>query len=995
MKILRILLRVFPAPRRRLTVLSVLPLVIFLAVFLGVWFLLEMRGIVRFSSTRPLLLLLVTPWVWWMSFAGLSGLSRLRALLSLITRLGLVGVFIMLLAEPRAVRRSDILSTVYALDVSDSIGEVAQERALEYVTKTVSGKPEKDEVGLVVFGRNAAVELPPRITFTFEVINSRIAKDSTNIEKGLSLAGAILPEENQGRIVLISDGAQTEGNLVQVLDELKAREIVVDVLPVEYDYTDEVWLEKLDLPRFVKVGETYEASIILSSLRGGTGKLRLTENGETIFSREVNFNPGKNRYTLPLYLRGPGYYEYTATIHPPGGKDGWEENNKAINYLYLKGRGKVLVVTDPGFDSEARDWETLVETLKRTGRVVEVCLAYEFPRDALSLMPYDAVIFVNVPADAVDVISQTALRDAVYNQGTGFLMVGGKNSFGPGGYHRTKVEEILPVTMDISQKKVLPKGALAIILHTCEFAQGNEWGKRIAKEAMKVLGARDEIGVLAYSGGDRWLFPLTPAGQYNQLVKLINRAQIGDMPSFATTMRMGLTGLKASDAAMKHMIIISDGDPSPPTPKLINSFKAAKVSISTVAINPHGGSDVSMMQSIAASTGGRYYYPKNPRKLPSIFIKEAKTLKRSMIQNRVFTPLTEFPSGILKGIEAIPQLRGYVLTTPKAPYTVILKAPKEEGEDEENPVLAVWRCGLGKTAAFTSDLSPNWGKEWVTWDRYKAFVNQLMTDISRVERKSDLHMRSFAAGSNAIVVVEDHSKQGSLLEIVARVAGPRQKMKTVELKQVGPGRYQGKFALWGKGQYQVAAQGVGDGRSERCLSGFAVPYSSEYMRFRSNPMVLERIVHHTGGRILTGQETGEQIFGQQRRPKDSSRPIHDWFLIALSLLLLLDVGIRRIQIDLSVILSAFRRKKEASGETLGALLRLKERIKFTAQKKEEKELSAPPPVKPPASGVKEKAPTGEAAKAKEPQEEEGKKEPLSTTQRLLERKKKWKREDRG
>ena len=39
----------------------------------------------------------------------------------------------------------------------------------------------------------------------------------------------------------------------------------------------------------------------------------------------------------------------------------------------------------------------------------------------------------------------------------------------------------------IDQSGILPKGALVIILHTCEFAEGNTWGKRVAKEAIRVL----------------------------------------------------------------------------------------------------------------------------------------------------------------------------------------------------------------------------------------------------------------------------------------------------------------------------------------------------------------------------------------------------------------------------------------------------------------------------------------------------------------------------
>ena len=153
------------------------------------------------------------------------------------------------------------------------------------------------------------------------------------------------------------------------------------------------------------------------------------------------------------------------------------------------------------------------------------------------------------------------------------------------------IEDILPVSMDVSQKKVLPKGALAIILHTCEFAEGNTWGKRITKQAIKVLGAQDEVGVLAYtSTGEQWLFELTPAGEYESLVPLINGAQIGDMPSFQNTMSLGLRGLLKSDAATRHMIIISDGDPQPPTPALVKEFLDGQVSVSMVAIFPHGGS---------------------------------------------------------------------------------------------------------------------------------------------------------------------------------------------------------------------------------------------------------------------------------------------------------------------------------------------------------------------------------------------------------------------
>jgi Ca-activated chloride channel homolog len=978
-----------------------MPLVIFLAVFAGLVLTLELQGLVRFSRPSAFWLALLAPWFWWMHQAGGSGLAGGRALLALLTRLTVVAIFITLLAEPRAVRKSDTLSLVYALDISDSMGEKISDQALAWVMQSVQKKPEKDEAGLVVFGRDAAVELPPRQTFPFETINSRVAKDGSDLAKALSLSAAMLPEGNQGRVVLISDGNETEGAIASQLDELKSRGIAVDVLPIGFDYNKEVWLERLDLPRVVKQGETYEASVLLNSLTAGKGMLRLQENGKVIYEKEEEYTAGKNRFSLPLYLREPGYYEYVATITPAKADDGWEENNVAVGDLFIRGEGKVLVVTDGRGDT--RDWEPLVAALKASERIVQVRMSYEFPRDPLSLLPYDLIIFPNVPADAFDAVQLESLKDAVYHQGTGFVMLGGPNSYGPGGYHRSAVEEVLPVSMDTTQKKILPKGALAIILHTCEFAEGNTWAKRIAKEAIRVLGSQDEVGLLDFewgggsTNGMNWVFPLTPAGQYEKLAMAINKAEPGDMPAFQPGMEMALTALKNSDASAKHLIVISDGDPSPPTPQTVDGYVANKITVSMIAINPHGGVDVSVMQTIAKQTGGQYYFPQDPAQLPSIFIKEAKTLKRSMLQNRIFTPLVEFPSPILKGIEAVPQLKGYVLTTLKPRASMILRAPPQPGEegDMPDPVLATWRFGLGTTAAWTSDLARTWGIDWVDWEKYNAFVKQLAQETSRVEKKSDLHLRSFASGGTGVVTIEDFARDESFLDLTARIAGPRNETVTVPVKQIAPRRYQATFPLWGKGRYQVMTAGIGSAagkeRNEQAFGGFAVPYSSEYLRFRSDPILLRQIAERTGGRMLSANDI--DIFHPQRVTRESSRPVFDWFLLALCIMIPLDVGVRRIQLDWDVIVSWFRpRKAVASGETMGALLQRKAQVKEQIEESRgERPTAVPPPIRPatiPRPAPRPVSPSVQPKPSEAKSADEDPNLPQSTTERLLARKRK-------
>lgn len=312
------------------------PLALFLAAFAAVCVWLEWSHRLLFARPKMFVLLAVTPWVWWMHVAGYSGLSRARGVLALLTRLTLVGLFVMLLAEPRAVRTRDALSVVYAVDLSDSVGDDMTRDAFGFIMKTVADKPQKDEAGLVVFGRNAAVELPPRMAFPYEgAINARIDRDATNLEQALSLAAAMVPAENAGRIVFISDGVGTEGSLSPTLDELKSRHIPVDVLPIQFDYEQEVWLERLELPRNVKLGESYEAATVLSALTPGKGTLVLRENGEPIARQPVEFQAGKNRYVFPIKLREAGYYEYSATIELPTDQDHLRQNNTALTYIFV------------------------------------------------------------------------------------------------------------------------------------------------------------------------------------------------------------------------------------------------------------------------------------------------------------------------------------------------------------------------------------------------------------------------------------------------------------------------------------------------------------------------------------------------------------------------------------------------------------------------------------------------------------------------------------
>ena len=1037
----KLIRRLFPRPRRQIHWKDAIPLVVFLLLFAGVcfsilptfrvslssgtreWFVpfsdrswklwdarvpeFELIRSVEFARPWVFILLVVTPWIWWMQAAGHSGLPQVRGAFAVFCRLVICGLLILVLAEPRAVRTSDIVSVVYAVDVSDSVNE-ARNEALDMVATTAAQKPITDQAGLVVFGRTAAVEYPPRESFPFEkYINSRVSQDATNLEQSLALSAAMLPEENNGRIVLISDGTETVGQLKDVVDDLQARNVEVDVVPIEYDYEHEVLLERLDLPRFVRLGETYEASIVLTSLSKGKGSLVLSQGDQILERREVEFEVGKSRFAIPIKVDEPGYYEYEARIEVPSQFDNRPENNQVRNYLFIDGPGRVLVVTDP--QGDPKEWTSLEKALRQGERDVEVRNALEFPVDPLSLMPYDAVIFADVAADSLTNIQMQALHDAVRNLGIGFLMVGGPNSFGPGGYQGSVIEDALPISMEISNKKILPKGALAIILHTCEFAGGNSWAKRITKRAIQVLNSEDLVGALAYGmNGEEWIFEMTSASEYSTLATKINNADIGDMPDFATTMKMGLKGLVDSDASSRHMIIISDGDANPPSDVLIKEFIENQVTVSTVAIFPHDG-NTRTLEMIAGVTGGRFYYPSDPNQLPSIFVKEAKTLRRSQIQKRTFVPELQSVDPMIRDIGVPPELHGYVLTSPKDDprATVILTAPSSDKDavtdGESDPILAVWRYGLGVTAAFTSDLTNRWGSDWLQWDQFQQLVNQMLTRVGRVKREQFLRVYTYVNGNEGVVVVEDFHPEESLLDINVTVSGPNAFQTTQQVRQIAPRRYQTSMPLKGEGRYQVQISALGSDRRETAYAGFIVSYSPEYLRFRANPIVLRDIADRTGGEELqtdgNTEEMVNQIFGE-RKPKRSSRPIFDWFLMILACMLPVDVALRRVQIDFSWVKSLFRRQKKESTATLGQLLQKTGEVRSSLSGKKE-EIARPRQAMPerplmPRSPVRRPTESSQTAPSETKSEQKSAPPPSgsppaddgSTTSRLLALKKK-------
>jgi hypothetical protein len=193
------------------------------------------------------------------------------------------------------------------------------------------------------------------------------------------------------------------------------------------------------------------------------------------------------------------------------------------------------------------------------------------------------------------------------------------------------------------------------------------------------LGDNDYAGLIVFGLDANMVYKggmLKVGPNRNYMMTQIRNINPGDMPDFDAALNVAYKGLVNTKAYLKHCIILSDGDPSPPAPQLVQQFNKARITVSTIVINPHDGSGARNMYEIAKAHGGRFYQVTKPSEIPNIFLKEAATVSRSAIIEETFVPKQTGQSSIIKGISSTPPLLGYVGTSAKPTTTLCSRRAK-------------------------------------------------------------------------------------------------------------------------------------------------------------------------------------------------------------------------------------------------------------------------------------------------------------------------------
>ena len=817
------------------------------------------------------------------------------ALYPALARLAVLGVLGAAWFDPKIFTATKALDVVLGVDFSRSVGQEGTEKAREVLGIAARTQGPDTRTGLLFFGRAPQWEFLPRREIAAEEFAPRLNREDSDIQAALQAAVAQAGEAREQKVLLISDGNENRGEVSRIMPLLRAQGIQVWTLAVTLARgRNEIYLSELDVPRQVDSAESFEIKGAIETLRQANARVKLLRDGALQAEREVRLSRGTNSVSFHDRIGEPGGHTYELLVE--SSDDTLPENNLLQAVLEVKGPPRVLLLS-----GEKESQRFLSRVLKVQGYSVVEATPDSHPLSLTELSSFDLLVLDNVPAFQLTQAKMENMEKYVRDLGGGLLVIGGSRSYGAGGYFRTPLERLLPVDMRPPARLDLPHIALLFVLDKSgSMGAGPEGGTKLdlakaaAIAAADVMNPTDQVGILSFDAAWDWTLPFRAVGKGEWISEKLASLQSDGGTDLYKAMAEAHRGIAGKQAAIKHVIVLSDGlTDKADFHGLVQRMARDGITVSTVSVG--SDADVQLMADIARDGKGRGYVALDPQTIPQIFTTETLLIARDLLVDKPITPAVASTAGPMKGIPHanLPVLRGYVLTYPKPGAELLMKA-------DNDPLLASWRYGLGRVMAFTSDLSGRWGREWVTWQGFPRWASQLARDTMRKLLESRVQTE-FKTEEDAVrVIVDVRSSEGGFLnrlQLKGNIMAPNSATEEKPFQQTAPGRYEFIFNPSQRGIHLLSLYAEQAGEPPLLVTNvpYVVPYPREYRELKPNLSLLSRLAEDTGGKTIDPEKLEE---GLKRlytpTPGKAARGREMWWpLSSMGLFLfLVDLGLR-------------------------------------------------------------------------------------------------------
>jgi len=668
---------------------------------------------------NPIWLLLAIPLAisLWLIKAPSRFLHAVRIIIITLVILAMVGPAIKLPS-----RRGTV---VVIADRSCSMPVDADARQKEIIDLLQSEIPSGNNLAVISYGQKAVLEHPPQ-TGKFAGFIADVGQNASNMAQAIQLAVSMIGQERPGRILVISDGKWT-GNDPSAVTDISTADVPVDYRLFQRSGQNDLAVYRVDVPDVVRPGESYMLNVWIQSPLQQEVDFQLNR-GSSILGQGKKIVPsGLTRLTFRDRAGRPGSIRYRFTVSS-GSDDPIPENNTADMLVGVEGQKPVLCVS--------RSPDSGLGKLLQSGLLnIQTAPPNTCKWDLDDLSNYSAVIIEDVPADKIGTSGMQNIAAWIEETGAGFMMTGGKNAYGPGGYFKSPLEAIMPVSMEL--RKEHRKLALAIVIaldRSGSMAASVAGGKTkmdlanvASVQVLEMLSAMDEFGVIAVDSQAHVVVDLVSAEKKNYYrTNILSIQSMGGGIFVYEALSNAASMLAKATPETRHIILFADAADSEEPGKyieLLEKCSQAGITVSVIGLGTDSDIDAGLLKDIARRGQGRCFFTNSPEELPRLFAQDTLIVARnSFIEEN--TPV--------KTSAGLRTLTGRAFDIPKSigGYNLCYIRPNANlaavtTDDYKAPVVSSWFAGIGRVLCYTGQANGPFTGEIAGWEQVGSFFTSL------------------------------------------------------------------------------------------------------------------------------------------------------------------------------------------------------------------------------------------------------------------------------
>lgn len=832
--------------------------------------------------------------------------NGLRILASFLLLLALTGPEINLGGEGQDV--------IVIVDRSRSMQDAAGANAVELIENLERNRGPGDRVGIVSFGGTAEVERLPSEQALFRGFEKDVSIEGSDLNAAILTSLGMVDPNRPARLLVLSDGefngADPKAAARRARDQDPDRPVPIDYRAYDRIRAGDIAVEELTLPRTIAPREPFHFTVQVFADRETPATVEVTRDGQPVAARQVQLVSGQsNPVAFRDVLDEGGFYTYEARIIVEN--DPIPENNRGTGVVRVDAEAKLLVLNADG------QVNNLVKAL-RAGKIpVDVAAAKLHPLSQDSLDPYRAVILENVPADDLGRLKMERLAQYVEDLGGGLMLTGGEQSYGTGGYYKSPLEDVLPVSMELKDEHKTLRVAICIALDQSGSMSAPVQGGRTkmdlanqgTAEVVKLLSKEDMVSVLSVNTSAHSVQELTRVLDLESIINRIEgiRSQGGGIYVYEALEAAGEELAKAREYRTRHIILFSDASDSVNPggyERLLKGYEEEGISVSVIGLGTEHDPHAELLKDIARLGGGNIMFTDDPEELPRLFTQDTMQVARNTfikkdesqpagISGELFPEearlMGEFDFG------PFPRVDGYNLTylKPDATQSAV------SSDEYRAPWAAFWYRGLGRSAAVTMEVAGEYTGEFGRWSFYDEFLINHARWLMGGNSTSDVYIDLKREGQNALVTVElDPNRLAGLAKkppklFVVPPGLEREPALLPDFRWTGPYTLEARFRMDQTGTYRTPVESP-NGELTRGPA-VTLPYS---------PEAAPRPQGETGRQILaelaelTGGKSRADVLSILADPPSSARmrPLLPYLLIAAIVLVVVEIAGRRLSL---------------------------------------------------------------------------------------------------